>query len=639
GGAACGGKTTKFASTPRAWLDIGGVLKPLTNVAFNSAGSITGTVPMGQTVGGPYDLIVQNPDGSVGLLATAFKVVDMPVPQVTSIDPASVPTNFSGTIKIFGSNFRAPIKVEYYAQGGTPTTVTSTLVSATEVDFTYPALAQGAYVLRVTDTDEGTYGEFSALAVINSSLNIVGWTDVTATPLPNPTMRHGAAGGQVSTAARYLYVVGGDGGGATPTRYDTTQMASVDKYGNVGTWFIAHNKLATARTRLQLIDVPSSTGAGGYLYAVGGEAASGAVATVSRAKILLPSEAPQLSGTKVSLGGMLARGTWYYRVSAVLDGTDVANPLGETLTSQEAAAHTVDGSKVTLTWSAVPKAASYRVYRTAMVNGTSQTEVLLADSVSMTTFVDDGTTAPGTATPLAQGELGVWVDVAALNTPRRSLGLAMAHDPTGNAYLYAVGGDKAASGTPATADLLDTYEYANLGSDGLTLAAWTQDATHKLVVPRTMLQSPVGEHATSPSVVAPASYVYAVGGYTGGTPLAVQDNYESATVAADGSLTWAAGLTSNKIHAGLSSIIVADQMFMLGGIDALPMGDAAKAQYATPPAFANNFSTDPASIHDLGGAENIAALTGFIWQSAHFYLLGGTTDGTAALNRVWSQVY
>ncbi|HEX8950270.1 MAG TPA: hypothetical protein VF945_00425, partial [Polyangia bacterium] len=400
-----------------------------------------------------------------------------------------------------------------------------------------------------------------------------------------------------------------------------------------------HNKLAVARTRLQLIAVPSSTGAGGYLYAVGGEAASGAVGTVSRAKILLPAEAPQLTATKVSLGGMLARGTWYYRVSAVLDGTDVANPMGETLTSQEAAAHTVDGSKVTLTWTAVPKAAGYRVYRTAMVNGTSQTEVLLKDAVTMTTFVDDGTGAPGSATPLAQGELGVWVDVAALNQPRRSLGLAMAHDPTGNAYLYAVGGDKAASDTPATADLLDTYEFAKLGSDGLTLTAWTQDATHKLAAPRTMLQSPVGEHATSLSVVAPASYVYAVGGYTSGAPLVVQNNYEAATVAADGSLSWAAGLTSNKIHAGLSSILVADQLFMLGGIDALPMGDAAKAQYATPPAFANNFSTDPASIHDVGGTENIAALTGLIWESAHFYLLGGTTDGTAALKRVWSQVY
>ena len=650
GGAACGGKTTTFASTPRAWLVIGGVLKPLTNVAFNSAGSITGTVPLGETVGGPYDLIVQNPDGSVGLLAMAFKVVDMPVPEVTGITPASVPTNFptSSTIKIFGKNFRSPIKVEYYAQGAMPTAVTSTLVSATEVDFTYPGgLAVGAYVLRVTDGDQGTYGEFSALAVISSSLNIVGWIDATTSTLPNATMRHGAAGGQVSGAARYLYVVGGDGGGATPTRYDVTQMASVDKYGNVGTWFIAHNKLAVARTRLQLIDVPSSTGAGGYLYAVGGDAASGAVATVSRAKILLPSEAPQIMSTKVTLGGTLARGTWYYRVSAVLDGTDVANPMGETLTSQEATAHTVDRSKVTLTWAALPKAASYRVYRTAMINGTSQSEVLLKDSITDTTFVDDGSLTPGTATPLAQGEHGVWVDVAALNQARRSLGLAMAHDPSGNAYLYAVGGDKAASGTPVTADLLDTYEFAKLGSDGLTLTAWTQDATHKLLVPRTMHQSPVGENATSPSVVAPASYVYVVGGYTGGTPLAVQNNYEYATVAADGSLgawaTPAVGGSSNKIHPGLSSIVVSDQLFLLGGLDGsfLPVADAAKAQYATPPQFANNFSTDSASIHDTGGTENIAALTGLIWQSAHFYLLGGTTDatGTVALKRVWSQVY
>ena len=190
----------------------------------------------------------------MGLLPAAFKVVDMPVPTVTSIDPPTVPTNYAGTIKIFGSNFRAPIKVEYYAEGTMPTTFTSTFVSATEVDITYPGtLAVGAYVLRVTDSDQGTYGEYSALAVISSSLNIAAWTDAKSSPLVNPTMRHGAAGGQVSGAARYLYVVGGDGGGATPTRYDSTQLASVDKYGNVGAWFVGHNKLAVARTRLQLI--------------------------------------------------------------------------------------------------------------------------------------------------------------------------------------------------------------------------------------------------------------------------------------------------------------------------------------------------------------------------------------------------
>ncbi|MCU1281688.1 MAG: hypothetical protein JWM53_5234 [bacterium] len=643
-GATCGGKSAKLASTPRAWLNIGGALVPLTNVAFNSAGSVTGTVPKGQTVGGPYDLVVQNPDGAVGVLTAAFKVVDKPVPQVTSIDPPSVPTNYAGTIKILGDNFRAPIKVEYYAEGAMPTAIASpTLVSANEVDITYPGnLAVGAYVLRVTDTDQGTYGEYSALAVISASFNITPWTDVKSSPLVNPTMRHGAAGGNVSAAARYLYVVGGDGGGATPTRYDATQIASVDKYGNVGVWFVGHNKLAAARTRLQLMSVPSSTGAGGHLYAVGGEAAGGAVATVSRAKILLPSEAPQVTKTTVTLGGTLTRGTWYYRVSAVLDSTDADNPLGETLTSEEVTAHTVDTGKVILEWSAVPKAATYRLYRTAMVNGTSKDEVLLADALTATSFTDDGTATAGSARPFAQGELGVWVDVAALNVPRRGLGLAMAHDPTGNAYLYAVGGDKGATATPAAADLYDTYEYAKLSADGATLAAWTLDATHKLAAARSELQSPVGEHGTSPAVGATTAYVYAVGGVVpNAAALALAGNYEAAAVQADGSLAWASGAASVKILTGLASIVTSNQLFVLGGenLAGAPQAVAASNGYTAPPVFGPTLNNDPGAEQDSSMTESIASLTALIFQSAHFYLVGGTVDGTTALQRVWSQPY
>ena len=647
GGATCGGKNSKFSSTPRAWLNIGGTLVALDNVAFNSAGSITGTVPKGQTVGGPYDVIVQDPDGSVGLLAGAFKVVDQPVPQVTSLDPPSVKFNYVGTVKVLGKNFRAPVKVEYYAQGMTPAAfATVSLVSDTEIDVTYPssALPVGAYVIRVTDMDQGTYGEYSALAVVSASLNIDYWTDVTASPLAQPTMRHGAAGGQVSAAARYLYVVGGDGGGATPTRYDATQIASVDKYGNVGAWFVGHNKLAVARTRLSLIDVPSSTGAGGHLYAVGGDAATGAVTTVSRAKILLPSEAPQITRSSVTLGGTLVRGTWYYRVSAVLDGTDADNPMGETLTSQEVTAHTVDTAKVILEWSAVPNAASYRVYRTAMVDGTSKDEVLLADALTATSFTDDGSATPMTARPFAQGELGVWVDVAALGSPRRNLGLAMAHDPSGNAYLYAVGGDHGTAATPAVADLYDTYEYAKLGGDGATLAAWTLDSTNKLAVPRTELQVSVGEHATSPSVAATDAFLHPVGGLIpNNTALADANDYEAAKVNADGSLAWnAAAAGSNVlIHAGLASILTSDQLYVLGGTDAAgtPQKDAASVPYTTPPTFANNFTPTPHAATDSGMTQTIASFAGLVFESAHFYLLGGTSDGTTAIQRVWSQAY
>src|SRR5262249_31764432 len=150
------------------------------------------------------------------------------------------------------------------------------------------------------------------------------------------------------------------------------------------------------RTMLSAVAVQSQTGVGGYVYAVGGYDGSAAVTTASRAKILLPTEVPVVSKTAVSLNGTLPKGTWYYRVAAVLDATDPGNPNGETLPSEEVAAHTVDNGKVTLEWMAVPHAASYKIYRTAAVNGTSKDEVLLAANVpaasdmGMPSYVDDG---------------------------------------------------------------------------------------------------------------------------------------------------------------------------------------------------------------------------------------------------------
>ncbi len=668
GGMACGGKTTVFASSPRAWLNVGGTLQALSNVAFVSGGSITATVPKGLTDGGPYDLIVQNPDGGVGLLPAAFKVVNMPVPVITSVTPTQIEYTVATPIKILGKNFRSPVKVEVYQPNSTIvagstlppialTTVPSpTVVSATEVDVTVdigalglPQTAGYTLLVRVTDTDQGTYGEFASLSIISSSGKPGSWTDDTAaTPLPMATMHAAGAAGQTTLAAHHLYLVGGDGGGATPMPYATTQVASFDKFGNIGSWSTGHNKLAAGRTMLGAIGVDSSTGVGGYIYAIGGYDGTAAVTTVSRAKILLPSEAPSVTKSTVSLGGMLARGTWYYRVSAVLDGTDVANPKGETLPSNEVTAHTVDQSKVTLTWDAVPKAASYRIYRTAMVNGISQTEVLLKDAVTDTTFVDDGTLTSGTDTPFKEGELGVWVDVSALKQPRRFLGVALAHDPTGATFLYAVGGDKETGYDKAVganaALLYSSYEYAPLTDDGLTLGAWTEDTAHPLggatAVPRTRLSSAVGDKLSAPTqITGAAAYVYALGGSNSG---GVLQDYELSTVQTGGALaTWTTSNTFNATFTmqGVSALISSGYLFAMGGTDAagaVSTQAAASNQYATVPSF-GTLSSDPALRVDTAG-DTIAAYGSLVPSSSHLFLLGGTTGGTpdTGLTRVWS---
>lgn len=669
GGAACGGKTTKFASSPRAWLNVGGVLKPLSNVAFVSGGSVTATVPKGLTDGGPYDLIVQNPDGGVGLLAAAFKVVNMPVPQISSITPTLMGTNQTPTVHILGKNFRSPVKVEVYqpnatvtATGTIPaiplTTVANpTLVSANEVDVVInlstlglPTNAGYTLIFRVTDTDQGTYGEFSALAVISSSLNPAQWTDLTAAPLPMATMRAGGAAGQSTSAAHHLYVIGGDAGGATPTPYATTQVATLDKYGNVGSWTVGHNKLAAGRTMLAAVAVPSTTGIGGFVYAIGGYDGTAPVATVSRAKILLPTEAPVVTKTAVNLGGTLARGAYYYRVSAVLDGTDPANPNGETLPSDEVTAHTVDASKVTLTWDAVPKAATYRVYRTAMINGVSQTEVLLKDGITDTTFTDDGTLTAGTDVPFKAGELGVWVDVSALKKARRFAAAALAHDSTGAAFLYAIGGDNDTGygkTIGATATVYNTYEYAALTGDGLTLGTWTEDMTHMLTNGRTRLGAAVADKASAPAKITDTTaYVYAIGG---GNPAVAGTltSYEAAAVGTGGALgTWGSpnGTGSTFDMMGVSSMISSDNLFAIGGTD---LAGAPAAQPAassrdtntTLPSF-GQLNADSALAVDFPAGDTVATYAALVYSSAHLYLLGGAgADAVTGLKRVWSDVF
>ena len=76
-----------------------------------------------------------------------------------------------------------------------------------------PAPAPGAVrVVRVTDGDNQTFGEFSALVITNPAQNLYGAT-------MGPTLLEArrapvVLGGNATTAARYLHVIAGDDGGA-----------------------------------------------------------------------------------------------------------------------------------------------------------------------------------------------------------------------------------------------------------------------------------------------------------------------------------------------------------------------------------------------------------------------------------------
>src|SRR4030095_7309157 len=86
--------------------------------------------------------------------------------------------------------------------------------------------------------------------------------------------------------------------------------------------------------------------------------------------------------------GARAAGTYFYVVTAIM-----AAPFGETLASPEAFATTRNG-KIDLSWSPVPFATGYRVYREATAAGES-----VFYSASGTSFTDSGAAPSGAGAP------------------------------------------------------------------------------------------------------------------------------------------------------------------------------------------------------------------------------------------------
>jgi hypothetical protein len=136
------------------------------------------------------------------------------------------------------------------------------------------------------------------------------------------------------------------------------------------------------------------------------------------------------------------------------------------------------------------------------------------------------------------------------------------------------------------------------------------------------------------------TFVYAVGGFNGTAEAA---SYQSATVQAGGKLTWGVGDTSVKIRQALVSMVVSNWLFAIGGATAAgaPTTDAASSEYTNtpaPPLFGATLNANNMAGVDTQ-SNPVASYAAMVLASAHFFVIGGTTDGTTALARVWTQVY
>ncbi len=428
-----------FASTPRAWLSVGDLVYDweIEQVAFIDSGSLTGIVPAGLPVGGPYDLIVENPGGGLNLLESAFTITADAPPNILELTPEAGETQDDTSVTILGENFDTTVQVSLFDQDGAEVQATVTTATSTQIDAVFPSsgdLSVGAWIVRATNAD-GTWDEHAAFVVRNPSakLGTAGaWYE--SEPFQQARVGHGLAATTDALGRGFLYAIAGsDGTGALAT----VERAQADAFGTLGGWETLSTVLLEARAHGAFFEQ------GGWLYALGGENASGVLDTAERARILIDEAGAHPSFTEVVErpdSGGLAAGAWYYRVSAVMAANHADNPGGETPASAAWVTWVTEpGSAVELTWTSVPGAESYRLYRSDGPNGAAGSEHRVADGITATSLTDDGL-APGTAGFVPVGGLGTWQALPDLPTPWSHGALARATDPAGVRRAYLVGG-------------------------------------------------------------------------------------------------------------------------------------------------------------------------------------------------------
>ena len=637
-----------FASTPRVEMRPHGQATPVTvlkRVAFVDSSTLTAVVPSGMALGN-YDVTVIDPPSApgTGVLDNGFRVVALPIPTIEQVVPDRAPPNTSVNLQIFGNNFRSPVTVEFLNRTGTvvATATSAPVISATQIgNTTTPVVittpgTEDAYLVRVTDDDEMTYSTWSAFIVgaTGSSGNLHTFT--TSTTLTTGRRMLAGLSARDDLGNTFIYAIGGDTGGATPTVLDTVEVAQLSRFGALAAWRQEKpsNKLTTTRAAPVAVAVPifgtdPFIPVKTYVYVTGGRDAGGAVlGTVERAVVLRNADAPRITAiAPATATGTLAAGTWYYKVSAIVSDPD--NAGGETLPSDEEIL-TISGAQtaIDLTWSAVPNATGYRVYRTAMVDGVSQQELLIA-SPTGTSYTDTGATASAEP-PLPPGSLGVW----SVQTPTH--GIRWGHQAAvitdnqgaaGGRSLYVLGGK-----SDATTGYLATIERAPIDAAG-QLGAFTTAGTTVMSTPLAFF-SLVVETAQNVSGFGGVARLFTLGGV--GTAGASSEILQSDIATGGGNGAWSipftnAGLLTNR--GGNMAVIASEKLWSVGG-----------AQMATSTAFSNigsvgydtSFNSSGALIAPTSSAANLLpaarALGAPIVGSGFIYFVGGTSDGTNATN-------
>lgn len=447
--------------TPRLFLrpagDRSATATPFIALDWQAAALVDAVIPAGQPAG-LYDVIVLAADGTVGLLDGALTIVDSEPLDIQTVTPEIVPLMTATPLAIHGTGFDAPTVKLRCRKSGTAQVINVQLqvtsANGTDIVATAPASPNAEVCVVRVINGSGAIAQYSAVAYTAGP---------TSAELGQMLVKRRAPGAAVVRIRdrHILYVLGGDDG-TSAGALDSVDSCKFDLFGRPAPCRPQRAHLQKARSFV------GSARVGRFVYAVGGENANGVLSSVERARALDPGDAPAMAAYDLELardGKGLGGGQWIYRISAILDETDLDDPNGETLASQPALVvvpERPEKVKVHLAWAPVEHAGKYRVYRTPVGGSAAGGELLVYESTgAQLTWVDDGEAAEGPA-PLKPFQLSDWHPVKELMVARSGAAVVAAPDPATPkvTYLYVAGG-RDATGAPR-----DDYEFFTLTDVG-----------------------------------------------------------------------------------------------------------------------------------------------------------------------------
>jgi hypothetical protein len=279
-----------------------------------------------------------------------------------------------------------------------------------------------------------------------------------------------------------------------------------------------------------------------------------------------------------------------------------------------------------------------------MVNGTSQSEVLLKDNIMGTTYTDTGADSPGSATPLPIGSTGVWKTMGTqLNAGRLDGTATIAPESSAmNAplHVYALGGWGKCPNAMANA-AMDCYEYATISAAGDTLSSFTsgnnkmQKARMRFgSTPVTAQNGPT--NYTDGGAANTVSFVLVGGGY----------GISSQGLTTEYALIAVGGALGTFAYPGSGFAVERDgsQLIMVNGYAYVFQGGT-PGNYKATSDLSTNAVVTPTTLtfgnwSNAGGSLGTGiGRHGVALESAYFYAVGGTTTDNDALSSVYQIIY